>query len=540
MNKRILACIWADLTLSLPVLALLGCHGTTGPADDPADDTAVQDSDTDTDTDTDTECVPNGFSATAEDFLLPTAFTSDVYPDNALQTASGTRVCASGTGGYVWSRSDLDGDGVEDLVVHFDTCGSDTTIGDSHWNVALAGGDPEALVSWALPAAFASGSYAPNALNGASGTRTFGSCGYVWSLNDVTGDGRPDLVLPYDTCGDAADVGGSTWEVFENTGAGFADAATLWTLPPVFAASPYPSVALNSLGGTRTSGACGYVWTTTDMDGDARPDLVLPYDSCGGTGVGTDSWTVYVNTGAGFAAAATPFALPAYDQAIYPATPFNNTAGTRTCSDGATSFSWALSDLNGDARPDLVVPFDTCGADTGVGTSSWRVHLNGAAGFGDALAFTLPSGFASDPYPSAALYALSGTRTCNTAEGYVWSTEDLTGDGLADLVVPYDTCGAALEPGSRFWKVYAGTGASFADSESQWSLPLAFTGGAYPSAPLNGTSGSRTCTNAGYYTWQTSDETGDGVPDLLLTVDTCAGDAGLGDTKWLKYTAGCG
>lgn len=536
MNKRMWAFILAEL-VSLSTLALLSCQASTGPADD----TAAQDTDADTDADSDTdaECIPNGFSAAAEDCLLPTAFTDEVYPDKALQTASGARICASGVGGYVWSRSDLDGDGVEDLVVHFDTCGSDATLGDSHWSVALAGGDPEALVSWALPAAFASGSYAPNALNGASGTRTFGSCGYVWSLNDVTGDGRPDLVLPYDTCGDAVNVGGLTWEVFENTGAGFADAATLWTLPPVFSASPYPSVALNSLGGTRTSGACGYVWTTTDMDGDARPDLVLPSDSCGGTGVGTDAWTVYPNTGAGFAATATPYALPAYDAAIYPDTPFNNTAGTRTCLDGVTSFSWALSDLNGDARPDLVVPFDTCGADTGVGTSSWRVYLNGLAGFGDALAFTLPSGFTGDPYPSDALYALSGTRACNTAEGYVWSTQDLTGDGLADLVVPYDNCGAALEPGSRFWKVYAGTGASFAATDAQWSLPLAFTGGAYPSAPLNGTNGSRTCTNAGYYSWQTSDETGDGVPDLLLTVDTCAGDAGLGDTKWLKYTAGC-
>lgn len=534
---------WSLGVLALTALAACRSKDAASPADTGADaDTDTDaDSDTDTDSDADTDtaapCTPDGFAATAADLPLPASFGDAAYPSTPLQTAAGSRTCASGTGGYVWSRADLDGDGAQDLMVHYDGCGADTTLGATHWSVAR-GGASDTLSEWTLPAAFASGAYAANALNGASGTRTFGACSYVWALSDLTGDGRPDLVLPYDTCGGVTNVGATTWEVYANTGSGFADTPTAWTLPAAFSAGAYPGAALNNTAGTRTNGACSYVWTLTDMDGDARPDLVLPYDTCGGSGVGTTAWTVYANSGTGFTTA-TAFGLPAYDAASYPASPFNNTSGTRTCPDTTKSFVWSLTDLNGDSRPDLVVPFDTCGADTGVGSERWRVHLNGGSSFGSALGFTLPSAFVGSPYPSDALYALSGTRSCNTAEGYVWSTQDLTGDGYADLVVPYDTCGASLEPGTRFWKVYAGNGAGFDDAETDWALPLVFTSSAYPSAPLNATSGNRSCSNGGYYSWQTEDSDGDGVSDLLVTVDTCAGDDGLGTSKWLSYGGAC-
>lgn len=541
MRARAVARIAAVATLAAAGLGYSGCSGK-----EPVDSADSSDTDTDTDSDSDSDsdtapgCV-DGFQASAADLALPSGFDATLYPAEALQTPSGSRTCASGSGTYVWSHPDLDGNGALDLSLHFDDCGTDSSLGATHWSAALAGDSGMAdLTAWTLPTVFDSDHFPDNALNASSGTRTCpDGTSFVWAMSDLTGDGKPDLVLPYDTCGTTTGVGTGVWEVYANTGAGFAETATAWTLPAVFATSVYPSSALNSMSGTRTFGSCSYVWSVTDMDGDDRPDLVLPFDSCTGSGtVGTTSWTVHLNTGSGFSGTPEAFALPSYGS-NYPASPFNNTSGTRTCVDTTQSFSWTLSDLDGDNRPDLVVPFDTCGTETDIGGAEWRVHMNTGAGFGSAVAFTLPAGYGASPYPDDAFYALSGTRSCSDGGSFVWASSDINGDGRADLVMPYNTCGASLEPGSRFWRVHLGDGIGFSDEEAQWTLPPAYTSGEYPAAPINLTSGTRTCDNGGYYAWELGDQDGDAVQDLLVTADTCAGDAGLGSTKWLVYPGGC-
>ncbi len=530
---------------------LAGCgHKTTGDsgggdADTDTDSDTDADSDTDTDADTDTggdtACAATGYSVSALDLSLPAGFDGAEYPDHALQTSSGTRSCASGTGGYVWAHDDLDGDGFADLILASDGCGTDATLGATHWSVGPGSAvGMAALTEWALPAVFSEGSYPANALNASSGTRTCANGGsVVWTLQDLTGDGKPDLVVPFDTCGAATDVGTAEWEVYTNTGSGFADTPNAWALPAAFSSASYPSAALNNTAGTRTFGSCSYVWTLEDMDGDGEPDLVLPFDSCTGSGtVGTTSWTVYLGGAAGFSSTATAFPLPSYG-ASYPTAPFNNTSGTRTCPDASKSYSWALTDMNGDKRPDLVVTYDTCGTDTTIGSGQWRLHPNTLGAFSAAVSLTLPTVYGTDPYPAFALYALAGTRTCSNGGSYVWSTTDMDGDGLPDLVVPYDTCGGTDAPGTTTWRVHRGLPNSFSADVTAWSLPIAYTAGAYPSAPFNALSGNRTCDNGGYYDWELGDEDGDGIADLLVTVDTCGGDAGLGSTKWETYTAGC-
>src|SRR5207244_3117967 len=57
--------------------------------------------------------------------------------------------------------------------------------------------------------------------------------------------------------------------------------------------------------------SCGLRYhTTLDMDGDLRPDLVETYDCIGGSDEGSKFWRVYRNTGFGFAAVPTQWALP--------------------------------------------------------------------------------------------------------------------------------------------------------------------------------------------------------------------------------------
>ena len=215
------------------------------------------------------------------------------------------------------------------------------------------------------------------------------------------------------------------------------------------AAWPVPA---RSGGGYDTSNGAG--WATVDLDGDGAPELVSTADATGGVhgGGSAPHWEVYRNEGAGFAAA--PFLWPV------PAAPgltggFRATAGR----------SWALVDLDGDGRPDLVWTGDPAsGAVFGNGAAPhWQVYRNEGTGFAAApFRWSVP---AADDLAQG--YAATSGRT--------YALVDLDGDHLPDLVITAAAAtGDVLGNGSSpRWSVHRNLGDRFASDPAAWPVPAA-------------------------------------------------------------------
>ncbi len=307
-------------------------------------------------------------------------------------------------------------------------------------SVTPAGGF-SATGSWPVPASGLSDGFYTS--SSATGTRW-------WALLDMDGDHLPDLVQtgdPARTGGYVFGAGTATpyWKVFRNTGSGFALTAINWPVPDI-GLSDGPYVTFSATG-TRW-------WSTLDLDGDGRPDLVQTGDPARtggyvfGAGTATPYWKVFRNTGSGFAATATTWATPDIGLSDGPYTTSSAT-GVRW---------WSTMDMDGDRRPDLVQtgdPARTGGYVFGAGTAtpSWKVFSNSGSGFARAAtSWSTPDiGLGDGPYVT---FSATGVRW--------WSTLDMNGDGRVDLAQtgdPSRTGGyvfpaAGAAPGS--WRVFLG------------------------------------------------------------------------------------
>lgn len=331
---------------------------------------------------------------------------------------------------------------------------------------SLPGGFTPAPAGWSVPAA----QYAS--------TAGFSSSG-VWSLLDLDGDGRPDLVRTSADSTSATALPGPRWDVYVNTGSAFAGTALSWSVPwaEAFAAS--------------WSGAAGS-WSTLDVDGDGRADLVRTSGSDAGPalgGPGSWRWDVYVNQGSGFAPGAVAWAVPGPEYALVA---------------GATSTAaWTLVDLHADGLPDLVRTSDGFSTVSALGPGPgwhWDVYRN----TGSAFAATA----AAWGVPGAGYFLPSWVEA-----GSTWATLDLDGDRRPDLVHTGTGTPARAVDGTH-WEVFTNTGTRFAVSASAWPVPTdRYFLPAYSSP--NGV-------------WAVLDLNDDGRPELLRTSDSATGAAALG------------
>lgn len=266
-------------------------------------------------------------------------------------------------------------------------------------------------------------------------------------LVDMTGDGRPDWV---ECNGESID---GTWFVHPNLGNGQFGPRQTWTGPQC--------------------GMHGYHYELMDMNGDSLPDFV--FTVIPNPGGNTRNWDIWYNTGSGFSAKYTwsvpPPPANTVNYGIWP-NPLNGSGGTR--------------DLNGDGLPDAIDTYCNCNEN---GIPSYcsgqeglcRIYLGAAGGFES------PGVLWSWPR----IYGLPGLS--NQFETHLgrtlYSLQDLTGDGLPDLLMsrpPLDSrvnpqpsgecfggnngqvctsdaaCGLGTCIDPTAWGVFVNTGAGFA------------------------------------------------------------------------------
>lgn len=335
---------------------------------------------------------------------------------------------------------------------------------------------------------------------------------YRYELLDMTGDGAVDFLVT-DAC-DAAGVGASTWDVFENTGSGFAAQPINWPLPQYLVGNvEFYEQTQNSFS---CEGSNQFRYQLLEMTGDGAVDFVVT-DACDAMGVGVTNWLVHENTGAGFSDEPIDWSLPQY--LVGSIDFYELLTNSYACDEG--QFRYQLLDMTGDGALDFLVT-DACDA-TGVGATTWLVHENTGAGFSDTpLEWGLPQVFRGD---NEMYEQIAGSLACNGGQ-FRYQLLDMTGDGAVDFMIT-DLCdGTGV--GASTWLVLENTGTGFAEQPIEWPLPTPL-GDAELYEQISDYWG---C-DGETYRFQTLDVTGDGAPDLVVT-DACDA-TGAGTDRWDVY-----
>lgn len=487
------------------------------------------------------------FEATATAWTLPTGGTAIAsFPALSRQNDF------ENVGDEYWTTTDLTGDGIPDLVITTlvrDVEGDDAedvfdeTYGypaQPVWHVYPGSktGFAAQPTSWTLPMGgrIARGYFRPANQTGAerqlNGDGIFNKQGdEAWVLRDMDGDGKPDLVIT-GVATELVQLGyvfrvpgfGNTphWRVYRNTGSGFSTSAMDWAIPGI------PAEDFGGLSTASSSVIALYthaLWTLQDLSGDGKPDLVVTAKvdqpmpgKARAVALGYPAaprWEVYLNTGAGFATQPTSFALPpqrgTVTQGLYVLSGAGNADGDN---------AWASFDINGDARPDLVVTGTLLNqamkAPGYPADSHWEVYLNSGTGYGALTLWPLPRGG-----DGAGGFNATSSAGRNVAGDDAWNTRDLHGDGKPDLIVTGEFVAGTSAGVYQFgrlantpnWQVYRNTGTGFEAEPARWDLPM----GGLQQFGFNVTSG--TGLKIGDQNWSLLDLDGDHQPELAVIAD---------------------
>jgi hypothetical protein len=462
------------------------------------------------------------FSNTVTTWATPAAVTG--VPTEGVYYTSNVSTTASALGTQSWDMVDMNGDGLPDLVVTGEV-GAQFGAGtvNQNWQVYLNTGNGFSSIAttWVTPTGgitLSGGSGTVLGFPFTSGTSAAGDENFSssWSLVDINGDGKPDLVVTagYTATGATEDEIGfkEQWNVYMNTGSGFAVNPTTWYTPSGGAIVGSDSLGFNAISNIATGQSAGSAsWSLLDMNGDGKPDLVVTgvLGASSVSEVGANVWHVYINNGtSGFATSPITWATP-NGEGYVPAG--GSTAiGINGISNvgvypaqGVNSQSWVVQDLNGDGKPDLVVTasLGTQGpTEFSPGTANWFVYLNTGSGFSSNGTYwfipgggetTTAGGYLGFNYTSD----VASTTNGDAVGSYSWSTIDLEGNGFPDLVLEGTLASAGnteySATSSPYWTVYRNASAPPEDTTKDTStigiknIETSFACNLYPN-PNNG------------------------------------------------------
>jgi len=447
---------------------------------------AVTDGDVDPDTEPPLGCASGHFGAAAT-WTLSTDF--DPY---FFVSAFGQQACGDGI--FAWySFDDLTGDGLRDMVATLDEC-TGSGVGDDDWRVYASGpsgmGTATSFSIPDLPVVLERSDMLESCDPGTG--LEFSS----WKSMDLDGDGWLDLVSLRDPC--YGTHGDGTWLVYRGSASGFA-AAESWAIPVPGTDCTLPYSYFTGAASCLADSYHSFGWATVDLTYDGIADLVVQR-SCSDYDVGVDEWLVYAGTGSGFSSSPTSMSLPA---APSPLSGWFTPVGLDTNED------WELMDLDGDGYLDLVVTAEG---------DDWTIFRGGSGGFATT----------GTAWPNALV-----VPTCGYGDQFLWHLLDMTDDGRPDIVIVRDDC-SNPDVGHAYWLVHRNDGTRFTDA-IEWTLPAPpGYGGAWMALEKTAACGWDT-----QIRWSTFDVTGDAIPDLILNMDECGSDDGLGSDHWTIYPGIC-
>jgi hypothetical protein len=421
-------------------------------------------------------------------------------PLRALSDAS-----CSEDGDEINLLEDLDGDRRPDLIRLLD-CSRNSDLGDGVWKVHrnTGAGFAAEAIDWSLPE-----TPEPYAFS----SRQDGACendpDHLFDLRDLDGDQRPELVV-LSNCEGSTEPGFERWEVYKNTGDGFAVPAESWPVPAELAPDGWRTLEADRCGSFTRD-----VYALTDLTGDQAPDLVRTA-GCTDQGVeGLGYWEVWRNLGDGFAETAEQWALPTdHGGDAWP-----GLAGGYC--EHSTDHLYGTLDITGDDIPDLVVS-SSCDEDP-AWDERWRVYPGTGAGFSEAIDWSPP------PTHVQGRWQRPFAAECTVASDLKTTLTDLTGDNLPDLVM-LGACYGEMTPSS--WEIYENLGDGFAVEPIDWWLPD-------DNEPLTWAVRTDTrCNNADDALLSIVDIDGDELPDVVETYG-CDDTDGTGDTHWRVRLGGC-
>jgi hypothetical protein len=322
----------------------------------------------------------------------------------------------TGTGSLAWLSGDMDGDGRTDIIHPWNNNG---TLG--------------------LHVYQSTGTSYVNTFT--SSNMGSGAPALAWLTGDMDGDGRTDILQPwnnggrlglivyrstgtgYTTAFASANMGAGSgavaWRTGDADGDGLTDLIQLWNNRGWLGLTVFRSTgtgyALWFNNANMGQGSTGRAWLTGDMDGDGRTDIFQPWNNNGTLGL-----IAYRATGTGYATA----------------------FGSSNMGQGSGALAWLVGDMDGDGRTDIFQPFDNQGT---VGLIAYR-----STGTGFATAFT--SGFIGIASESSA-----------------WGSGDFDGDGLTDIFQSRSTNAFVVNV-----ILSSGTGYSLGHTYAEYSVPPLF------------------------------------------------------------------
>lgn len=411
----------------------------------------------------------------------------------------------------------------------------------TNWNLPVGGYYTTGNVPWGY-----------NAIAG-SAAASNNSNSQTWSVIDIDGDGKSDLIVCAQNDANADDkvfspASNPYWKVYLNNGSGFSTTATNWAIPVGgYYTTGNVTWGYNAIAGSAT--ASNYnnsqTWNVMDMNGDNKPDLVISAQNDANADdkvfspASSPYWKVYLNTGTGFSATATNWSIPVggYYTTGNVTWGYNALSGSATASNYNNSQTWNTIDIDGDNKPDLVISAQNdANADdkTFSPTSNpyWKVYLNTGSGFSaTATNWSIPvGGYYTVGNVSWGYNAIAGSAAAsNYNNSQTWNLLDINGDSKTDLVISAQNDANAddktFSPTSNpYWKVYMNTGSGFSSTVTNWTIPI---GGFYSvgnvSWGFNAIGGTAAASNyKNSQTWNVLDIDGDSKVDLVVSAENDA------------------